>query len=116
MVRKVGIKNRKNAKLVALDVIRKSFSLKNINIENIIFFGSRARGDNKRDSDWDFLVVVDKELNFREKSRIIIEIKRSLARLGIPNDLLVQSRDKFNFMKSQPGNISYAANIEGISL
>lgn len=29
-------------------------------------YGSRARGDNKSDSDWDLLVIVNKQLSFRE--------------------------------------------------
>ena len=28
---------------------------------NLILYGSRARGDNRTDSDWDLLVVVDQE-------------------------------------------------------
>jgi uncharacterized protein len=34
------------------------------NAVKIILFGSRARGDFVPDSDWDFLVVVDKDISF----------------------------------------------------
>ena len=98
----------------ALTVIRDILTFKKIYIERIIFFGSRSRGDYNKESDWDFLVVVDKDLAFREKHRLIIQIKRKLAKLGIPNDILIQSRSKFNKMKSLPGNISYVANLEGV--
>lgn len=104
---------QKKAKNTALHVIREIFALKKIKIEEIIFFGSRARGDHKKDSDWDFLVVSDRELAIKEKHRLIIQIKRQLAKLGIPNDIIIQSRNKFNSMKNYPGTISYVANLEG---
>lgn len=98
----------------AVHVIREIFSGKNFKIEKIIFFGSRARGDYKNDSDWDFLVISKSELPIREKYRLIALIKRQLARLNIPNDIIVQSRHKFESQKNFPGNISYVANLEGI--
>ncbi len=41
-----------------LNVARKH----NIEIDKIILFGSRARGDYKEDSDWDILIVTKKKL------------------------------------------------------
>lgn len=29
----------------------------------VILFGSRARGDYRKDSDWDFLILMDKQIN-----------------------------------------------------
>ncbi len=101
------------AKDFALQVIREIFAHREIVIEKIILFGSRARRDYNKESDWDFLIVADKGLEFKEKHRIIIQIKRELAKLGIPNDIIIQSRKKFDFMKNYPGNISYVANLEG---
>ena len=97
----------------ALQVIREIFTHRKIAIEKIILFGSRARGDYNKESDWDFLIVADKDLEFKEKHRIIIRIKRELAKLGIPNDIIIQSREKFDLMKNYPGSISYVANLEG---
>lgn len=36
----------------------------------VILFGSRARGDNKQDSDWDILVLTDKEDNYALLSKM----------------------------------------------
>lgn len=33
----------------------------------VILFGSRARGDYKKDSDWDFLILTDKEVDTHYK-------------------------------------------------
>ncbi len=98
----------------AVRVIRDIFAFKEIKVEKVLFFGSRARGDHNKESDWDFLVVADKQLAFKDKHRLIVQIKRKLARLGIPNDIIIQSRNKFNSMKNYPGNISYVANLEGV--
>jgi len=34
--------------------------------ERVILFGSRARGDARKDSDWDLLVLIDKEKKTQE--------------------------------------------------
>ena len=36
----------------------------------IILFGSRARGDSKKDSDWDFLILTTEQVNEIFKNRI----------------------------------------------
>jgi predicted nucleotidyltransferase len=101
-------------KMNALEVIREVCDSFDIQIEKILFFGSRKRGDYTSDSDWDFLVVVDNDISFSQKHRLIIQIKRKLAKLKIPNDILIQSKEKFNSLKNYPGCISYAANLEGV--
>ncbi len=103
-----------NAKDAALTAIRENFTAKDTKIDQIIFFGSRARGDYNKNSDWDFLIVSDKTIAVKEKRRLIVVIKRKLAKLGIPNDIIIQSRSRFNSLKDFPGNISYVANVEGV--
>jgi len=39
-------------------------------LARVILFGSRARGDNNKFSDWDFLILVSQEANERVKSQI----------------------------------------------
>ena len=39
-------------------------------LARVILFGSRARGDNNKFSDWDFLILVSQEANGRVKSQI----------------------------------------------
>ena len=34
----------------------------------VILFGSRARGDEKKDSDWDILILTDSNLDFQKES------------------------------------------------
>lgn len=93
-------------------------SVLRVNIIKVLgFFGSRARGDySNEESDWDFLIVVDKVLEFKEKHKIIIRVKRKLAKMGIPNDIIVQSKSRFDLLKNYPGHISYVAKFEGITI
>ena len=100
----------------ALHVIRDIFNGSHLDIEKILIFGSRARGDYRETSDWDFLVLSSSELPIPEKHRVITAIKRQLAKLSIPNDIIIQSRQKFEAQKHSPGNISFVANLEGVTL
>lgn len=98
----------------AVHVIREIFTTRNLKIEKIIFFGSRARGDYNNESDWDILVISSRELPIRQKHWLIGRIKRQFAKLNIPNDIIIQSRRKIELQKAFPGNISYVANLEGL--
>ena len=100
----------------AIKVIRVVFKKYQIKVLKIILFGSRARGDSEKDSDWDFLVIINKELEFIQKREIISEIQRELAKLKIPNDIIVKSEVQFNIMKKYVGNISYYASQEGLEV
>jgi len=37
----------------------------------VILFGSRARGDAREDSDWDFLILLEKAVSFEEEDIIL---------------------------------------------
>jgi predicted nucleotidyltransferase len=97
-------------------IIREVFEKNKIDVLKIILFGSRARGSFREDSDWDFLVLIDRNLDFHGKWKIIEEIKRKLAKLRIPNDILVKSEEQFNIMKDDVGTISYYIYKEGIEI
>jgi len=83
-------------------------------LDKIILFGSRARGDAKPDSDWDFLVLVQEELTFHQKQKLVVQIKRKLARLRIPNDIIIKSKRGYELSKDKIGTVSFYASIEGI--
>jgi len=100
----------------AVEIIKEEIESKGLKVIKIILFGSRARGDAKEDSDWDFLVVVDKKLSFNQKWDIIINIKRGLAKLKIPNDIIINSIEEFEERKNNVGYITYYAVREGKTL
>ncbi len=85
-----------------------------IKIDKIILFGSRARGDFSKDSDWDILVIIEKGkedtlLKFLKVVKIELSIKRKL-----PNDLIILNRDYYEKKKGDTGDISYYATVDGM--
>ncbi len=57
-------------------------------VERIILFGSRARGDARPDSDWDFLIIMpSKERSIRRG----IAVRKAARIHGIPIDFLVRT-------------------------
>ena len=70
----------------------------------------------KQHSDWDLYVLVDHDLTFADRRRLTTEIKRELARLRIPNDVLLKSSKQFHTDQAQPGHIAYTVAQEGVSI
>ncbi len=85
-------------------------------VRRILLFGSRARGDFRPDSDWDFYVVIDEELPFHERENLASRIASGLAREDIFADLFVQSAAKVNARREDTGYLTYYAIKEGIEI
>jgi predicted nucleotidyltransferase len=100
----------------AIQVIKETIENKGLKVLKIILFGSRAKGTAREDSDWDFFVIIDKKLSFNEKWDIIDEIKIKLAKLKIPNDILLKSEDEVEESKDDVGRITYYVLKEGIEV
>ncbi len=60
-------------------------------VERIILFGSRARGDHRPDSDWDFLVVMPSRLRPLERG---VAIRRAARIPGTAMDFLVRTPEE----------------------
>jgi uncharacterized protein len=78
--------------------------------QQIILFGSHARKDAREDSDVD-LLVIEKEVKNRVAE--MVRLTRALSPLRIPVDLLVVSREMFDYWADTPGNVYYQARNEG---
>jgi len=100
----------------ATNIINEELKKNGIKTIKIILFGSRAREDYREDSDWDFLIVIDKELSFDDLKRISGNIQWRLAECKIPNDIIIRSQQQFENSKNFVGNISYYAQREGVIL
>lgn len=66
----------------------------------IILFGSAARGETHRDSDADFLVVLDHVDQPRQES---VRIRRALTGINMPVDIVVVAEDKLRRHADNPG-------------
>ena len=78
--------------------------------DKIILFGSRARGDARRDSDADLLIVMPVSGSKRRKA---VEIGVALHDIRISKDLIVVTPEEFEWRKDTIGTIEYPAWREG---
>ena len=78
--------------------------------ESIILFGSHARKEARGDSDIDILVI---ETEVKNRIAEMVRLNRTLSPLRIPVDLLVVSREMFDYWSETPGNVYYQAKTEG---
>jgi len=101
---------------IAIDIIKEELEKRGIEVKKVILFGSRARGNAKPDSDWDFLIVVDKDMTPREKREIASNIRLRLVYSEILADILIISEGQFNERLNDIGYITYYAVKEGIEL
>jgi len=100
-------------KQLVVDHIRTIFTERRKVIVKILLFGSRARGNQRFDSDWDFLIVTENELPWSEKKEIWRTISRSLAKYHISADILIKSQRQFDFDAEDKGKVTYYAKHEG---
>jgi predicted nucleotidyltransferase len=103
--------NEKIEKVVK--IIKEEIEKRGLKVVKVILFGSRAKGTPKEDSDWDFLVIIDKDLDRNTKLEMIVKIKRRMALLKIPNDIIINSIREFEERKENVGYIAYYASREG---
>jgi predicted nucleotidyltransferase len=78
--------------------------------EQIILFGSAARGDAGPDSDVDLLVVMRVEGSKREKA---VEIGVAVNDIPVPKDIVVTTPEDFEWRKEVAGTIERPAAREG---
>jgi predicted nucleotidyltransferase len=79
----------------------------------IILFGSRARGDARWDSDYDFLVVMP---NGTDRKAVALAIRRSLKNVMAFKDVLVTTPAEIAERGAMPGSVLVPALSEGITL
>jgi uncharacterized protein len=78
--------------------------------EQIVLFGSHARGDADAGSDYDFLVI---EPTVSNRAREMVRLRRALRPLRLAADILVYSREEVTHWGHQPGTALYWALKEG---
>ncbi len=87
-----------------------------VNLKALILFGSRAKGNENKYSDWDFLIIVKEDLSFPKKRKIAKEIRVRLAESFIPCDIIIKSESEIEYYKNFIGSITRQALKEGIKI
>lgn len=85
-------------------------------VDDIILFGSRARGDFREDSDWDVLVVTRDRVEEDVRWMFVREVTRRLARDRIDVQIVVVDRLYFDKYSGVYGDIAGIASLEGFSI
>jgi predicted nucleotidyltransferase len=80
--------------------------------EKIILFGSRARGDHKKDSDYDILIIM-KNVENRRKFASLLYSELIPNNLIVNVDFLVTSKDRYEKLKTDIGLIYISIDSEG---
>lgn len=79
--------------------------------EQIYLFGSRARGDNQPDSDYDIMVIVPR--SDAPPHRRAQMAHRALAGIRVAADILVWTRQEFDRFLPVPGSLAATVLREG---
>jgi len=103
-------------KKIIKEVIERVFKSAGIEIDKLILFGSRARGDYKKYSDWDLLIVTKKGLSRKEKQKLAHLIRKELAEYFIDGDIIIKSEEEIQKRKDVIGSIIKSALKEGVAL
>ena len=80
--------------------------------DKIILFGSRARGDNRPDSDYD-LLIIKKKLKDTHKLTTTLYKTFFMENIYAPVDLLAINYDRYNELKDDVGYIYRTISREG---
>ena len=82
--------------------------------EQVILFGSRARGESRLGSDVDLLIVESDPFDEkRSRRKEMARLWRALASFPFPKDILVYSRDELVYWRSSLNNVVARALREG---
>jgi len=65
------------------------------NVDNIILFGSYARGTANASSDLDFIVLVNSKIERKDKLQLLAKVRWALAKMGYNADILIKEKSVY---------------------
>lgn len=77
----------------------------------VLLFGSHARGDARKDSDADFMVI---EPHVAHRRAEMVRLRDAVRPLRLPVDIVVVSRTVFDEWRDTPNTVIYDAAHEGV--
>jgi predicted nucleotidyltransferase len=85
-----------------------------VNPDEVILFGSYAKGMERAESDLDFLVIMpDSEETRRGRRRVTERLYRRLASFPVPKDILVYTRGEMERWRNVRGHVVATGLSEG---
>lgn len=98
------------------NLILQYFEKENLTIDKILLFGSRAKDNFSKYSDWDILIILKENLTIEEKRKIARELRKDFANHLIPVDILIKNLDEIEYYKNFIGSVTREALKEGTIL
>jgi len=95
-------------------IILETLAQLGICVKRVILFGSRAKGNFNKYSDYDLLIVTEKTFSVREKMEISRKLRVALAEFVV--DIIIKSEDEVNVQKDLIGTIVREALKEGVHI
>ncbi|MBP7281881.1 MAG: nucleotidyltransferase domain-containing protein [Leptospiraceae bacterium] len=83
-------------------------------VARIALFGSRAKNQETESSDYDILVILDKDILLEDKVKLRTQLRKLLVKKGILTDILIHSEKEVNLKKTLPGHIVRNAMQEAV--
>ena len=89
-----------------------------VEYSNILLFGSRTGKDYEEESDWDFMIIVKKNLDQKEKRELWYNIYRRFHDYFpfVSVDIILKDEQSFENEKKVANTISNEAYLEGIKV
>ena len=98
---KIIDKNVNIAKKIITEEVEKS----GYQVDRIILFGSRARGDYKEDSDYDLFIILKQNIPHDVENKLFVAFNRRMNKLNIDNDIIITSSGELK-KNNNVGNIT----------
>ncbi len=111
-----GTMTRDNILAHAKAIITEEVERAGYRVRRILLFGSRARGEARPDSDWDFFVITDREPPYPEQREMKARIRRRFVEAGFWGDVLLQSQEVVERRKASTGFLTYYVLKEGVEI
>jgi len=101
-----------------IDLIKAYIKDNDVKINKMFLFGSRSKGQPRKDSDYDILLVLKDNLSNSSKRKLSGNIRRYLLKNNISTglDLIIKTPDNWEWESQSFGYLSYTVNQEGILL
>lgn len=82
----------------------------------IYLFGSRAKGLERGDSDYDIVVVTDRDYRGKQKFDLLRKIRREIKYLGLSIDIILKSAAEYRTSKDVFGSFIYSIKNEMVAI
>ncbi len=87
------------------ELIVKTLAQSGIYVKKIILFGSRARGNFHKYSDYDILIITERTFTVKEKMELSERIRDNLVRLNFPTDIIIKSEQEIAYYQDKIGSV-----------